>query len=402
MQAIFSSDNRITLGSFLAYFVMSAVISPLGLVSAPIAEHFSISITTATAAFTYLTTGIFVGTLVAVFVFDHLRLRTVILGGVALIALAIAAIYAIDSFLVFSLALAIIGASCGVELSAAAVVIAKLYSERLRASMLLLTDSFYSIAGVASTSLAGVFLARQFHWSSAYLLAFIVTLMIGVIALTGKYPATRADAGEPDGAGSDWNWPPGVHLIGLAMLIYLVGFVSIYSWVPNYAQQSLGAGVETSSEIVSRMFLGMFIGQLVMFFLVLRFSLTRLIVIYASLATLLTVSLWTATSAAQLELAMLGLGLATGGLFKTVLSYGTTFVADASPKMVSYLIFHAGLGTAIAPFLSAQIVTMGTIATALQFATVCYAGTFGLIIAARWLGAGQRVTVEATTGDDGR
>ena len=402
MQAIFSSDNRITLGSFLAYFVMSAVISPLGLVSGPIAEHFSISITTATAAFTYLTTGVFVGTLIAVFIFDHLRLRTVILGGVALIAMSIAAIYAIDSFAVFALALAVIGASCGVELSAAAVVIAKLYSERLRASMLLLTDSFYSIAGVASTSLAGVFLARQFHWSSAYLLAFVVTLVIGVIALTGRYPSTRADAAEHDDAGTDWNWPPGVHLIGLAMLIYLVGFVSIYSWVPNYAQQSLGAGVEASSEIVSRMFLGMFVGQLIMFFLVLRFSLPRLIVIYASLATLLTVSLWTVASASQLELAMLGLGLATGGLFKTVLTYGTTLVADASPKMVAYLIFHAGLGTAIAPFLSAQIVTMGTIATALQFATVCYVLTFGLIVAARWLGQGRPDTAEATGGDDAR
>ncbi len=402
MQAIFSSDNRITLGSFLAYFVMSAVISPLGLVSGPIAEHFAISITTATAAFTYLTTGVFIGTLVAVFIFDHLRLRTVILGGVALIALAITAIYALDSFVVFSLALAIIGASCGVELSAAAVVIAKLYSERLRASMLLLTDSFYSIAGVASTSLAGVFLARQLHWSSAYLLAFVVTLVIGLIALTGRYPATRADAVEHDDAGSDWNWPAGVHLIGLAMLIYLVGFVSIYSWVPNYAQQSLGAGVEASSEIVSRMFLGMFLGQLIMFFLVLRFSLTRLIVIYASLATLLTVSLWMTTTAPQLELAMLGLGLATGGLFKTVLTYGTTLVSEPSPKMVSYLIFHAGLGTAIAPFLSAQIVEYGDMATALQFATVCYLCTFGLIVAARWLGSSREGLAVQTPGDDAR
>jgi len=385
MQPIFNNNNRITFGGFLAYFVMSAVISPLGLVSAPVAAHFDISITTATAAFTYLTTGVLIGTTIAVFIFDFLRLRQIIVGCAILICLSIYAIYAIDSFTAFAFSLALIGACCGIELSAAAVVIAKIYSERLRASMLLLTDSFYSMAGVASTLIAGMLLARQFHWSSAYLLAFIVTLGIAIIALTGRYPATgRRLAEKPPSSGGNY-WPVGVHLIGLAMLIYLVGFVSIYSWVPNYAQDVLGADVEASGDIVSRMFLGMFIGQLIMFVLVLRLPLRPLIVVYAVMAASLTVSLWTAATAAQLELAMLVLGLATGGLFKTILTYGTLQVKDPSPRMVSYLIFHAGLGTAITPFVSAFIVERRDMAAALQFATLCYFLTLVLVVVAQWL-----------------
>ena len=304
------------------------------------------------------------------------------MGCAVLICLSIWSIYAIDHFTAFSLALTAIGACCGIELSAAAVAIAKIYDEKLRASMLLLTDSFYCIAGVASTSVAGVLLARQFHWSSAYLMAFIVTLGIAVIALTARYPETGRQAVHEQEAPQTERWPLGVHLVGLAMLIYLVGFVSIYSWVPNYAQDVLGAGVEVSGEIVSRMFLGMFIGQLIMFLLVLRFSLRTLIPIYSIMATSLTVSLWTATSAAQLELAMLCLGLATGGLFKTVLTFGTLQVADPSPKMVSYLIFHAGFGTAVAPFVSSFIVEQRDMAGALQFVTLCYALTLALVLAA--------------------
>jgi predicted MFS family arabinose efflux permease len=114
---IFGNDNRITLGSFLAYFVMSAVISPLGLVSGPIAEHFDISITTATAAFTYLTSGIFVGVLTAVFIFDYLKLQQVVAGCSLIICLSIYAMYALDSFPVFAIALALIGVSCGIGLS---------------------------------------------------------------------------------------------------------------------------------------------------------------------------------------------------------------------------------------------------------------------------------------------
>jgi TsgA-like MFS transporter len=274
------------------------------------------------------------------------------------------------------------GISCGIELSAAAVVIAKIYDEKLRASMLLLTDSFYSMAGVFSTTLAGMFLARQFHWSSAYLLAFIVALGIATIALLSRYPESgRAVAKTAPDAGAQ-RWPLSVHFIGLSMLVYLIAFVMIYSWVPNYAQQALGLSVETSSEIVSRFFLGLFVGQLCMFVLVLKFPVPALVVVCASAATLLTASVWMVQSGAQLQLAMFGLGLATGGLFKTLLSYGTTAVSEPSPKMVSYLIFHAGLGTAIAPFVGSLIVDQFSIVAALQFVTIAYVLTLGLILVA--------------------
>ena len=377
---VFGNNNRITFGSFLAYFVMSTVISPLGLVSGPIAEHFDISIATATAAFTYLTGGIFVGTLIAVLIFDYVKLKQVVIGCSLVICLSIYVMYALDSFSVFATALALIGVSCGIELSAAAVLIAKVYEEKLRASMLLLTDSFYSMAGVISTMLGGVLLARHFHWSSAYLLAFAVSLLIAVIAVSAKYPATRIRDTEPGDQYAIWDLPAGVHIIGLAMLVYLVGFVSIYSWVPNYAQASMGLSSEASSEIVSRFFLGLFIGQLIMFFLVLKFALRTLIAIGAGLAGLLTVSLWTVATSSQLELAMLMLGLVTGGLFKMILTFGTTLVRDPSPKMVSYLIFHAGLGTAIAPFLSSLIVEHRNMTAVLQFVTICSVITFVLVL----------------------
>jgi len=108
--------------------------------------------------------------------------------------------------------------------------------------------------------------------------------------------------------------------------------------------------------------------------------LRTLIAIGAGLAGLLTVSLWTVATSSQLELAMLMLGLVTGGLFKMILTFGTTLVRDPSPKMVSYLIFHAGLGTAIAPFLSSLIVEHRNMTAVLQFVTICSVITFVLVL----------------------
>ena len=382
--------GRITLGGFLAYFVMSAIISPLGVISAPIATYYDISTATATATFTYLTTGILIGTLVAIFIFDFVRLKQVVIGGVILIVACIYAIYAIRIFSVFAVSLGLIGIGCGIELSAAAVVISKSYAEKMRASMLLLTDSFYSIAGVLSTVLAGWFVAREYHWSSAYLLATLASVVIVGLALSSKYPNTKVDAEKSTLATE--NWPISVHLVGVAMLVYLIGFVSIYSWVPNYVQEAFGASVESSGIVVSRFFLGMIIGQLVMFFLVLKFPLRNLIIIYAILATLITTSLWLVGTADHLQLAMLTLGLATGGLFKTVLTFGTTIVNDPSPKMVSYLIFHAGLGTAVAPFISSLIVESWDMSAALQLVSVCY----GLMVVLLLLSFMLQPTTSAT------
>lgn len=382
--AILSNNNRITFGSFLAYFVMSAVISPLGLISGPISQHFGISLTSANAAFTYLTSGVFIGTLIAIFIFDYFKLKKIIAAGAAIICLSIYSIYAFDNFVSFTFCLGLIGISCGIELSAAAVVITKIYDEKMRASMLLLTDSSYSIAGVISTTLAGMLLARQFHWSSAYLLAFIVSAGIAAIAIFSRYPETGTVAPTRRTAkvGTKTHWPMAVHIIGLSILIYLIGFVTIYSWVPNYAQELLTLSAEASSEVVSRFFLGMFIGQLIMFFLVLRFSLRALVFTYASMAALMTFFLWNVNTGLQLQIAMLVLGLATGGLLKTVLTYGTTAVNNPSPKMVSYLIFYAGLGTAIAPFITSMIVDQFSMRAVLQFATLCYVSMLTLILVA--------------------
>ncbi|MBT8080371.1 MAG: MFS transporter TsgA [Gammaproteobacteria bacterium] len=374
---------RITGAGFLAYFVMSAIISPLGVVTGSIAARYGVSVTEATASFTWLTTGILVGTLLAIFIFDYFRLKSVILGGVVVICLSIYAIYAFSSFTVVVVSLGFIGTACGIELAAAAVAITELFEERLRASMLLLTDSFYSTAGVISTSLGGFLIAREFHWSSAYLPAFVTALMVGLLALTSRYPATIERAKDDTSKNENAEWPLSVHLVGAAMLIYLVGVTSINSWIPNYSQDRMGLDIATAGLLVSRLFFGMFIGQLITFFLVLRLPLRPLILVYAFMAMTMSGFLWATDAAAQLQLAMFVLGLLTGGLFKTVLTYGTTLVAHPSPKMVSYLIFCASFGTAIAPFVSAIIVDLLDMRAVLQFATLCYAVMLAMLLAAQ-------------------
>ena len=380
MSVLVMEKYKTTFTSFLAYFVMSAVISPIGVVSKPMAEYYDISVTAATASFTFLTTGFLAGSVIAMFVFDLAKLRTILIWCFAIVTAGSAAMYLMDNFALLSLWLFVVGLVCGINLAAAIVVITENFATNLRASMMLLTDSFYSMAGVASTFLAGYFILKGFHWSSAYVLAAGASVIGVASALLSRYP--RVDRTKrANGAGPSARlWPLPLYLIGVAIIAYLIGFGTIYSWVPNYAQSVFSSDPATAGELVSRLFLGMFIGQLVMFVLVLRFDPVVILAVAAVASTILTVSLWGVDTVDQLKLSMLGLGLVTGGLFKLLVSFGTTIVETPTPRMISFLIFCAAVGTALSPGISSGIVELFDIRSALVFTSICY-GLMVLVIA---------------------
>lgn len=360
---------RITLTSFLAYFIMSAIITPIGIVSQPIAERFGVSITQSTAAFSSLTTGIFIGAVIAIFIFDYLRIKKVVLTASLLTLIGLSAMIVGHSFLMLNAGLLAAGIGCGLALSTAAVVITETYNEKLRPSMLLLTDSFYSGAATISTLLGVYLLSQGWHWWSVYLLAIGGLFILLALALPSTYPEK-----PPQIIGEDRirDWPASVFVCGFALLLYLLAVVTVYSWVPNYAETALGMDSSSAGNLIGQFFSGMFFGQLAMFVIVLRAPVKPLLFLCLLLASMMTFGLWNQVPWLTIGSAIFLLGLVGGGILKVAISYGTTLLDPPSPKMVSYLLFNTSLGTAIAPALSALVVEYSNPQGALIFATACY------------------------------
>ena len=116
MTATVSTRVRITLASFLAYCVMSGMLSPIGIVLPSLAEQLALPVTEAAELFSWLTLGILLGAAIALIVFDLLALRTVMLLVCALVALSLFALRLYDSIWVLRLALGTVGTACGILL----------------------------------------------------------------------------------------------------------------------------------------------------------------------------------------------------------------------------------------------------------------------------------------------
>ncbi|MBC8476674.1 MAG: hypothetical protein H8D52_04975, partial [Gammaproteobacteria bacterium] len=72
---LLNNKFRITFVSFLAYFAMSGMLAPIGIISGPMSDAFNLHITEITAGFSWLTFGILAGAISALFVFNWVQLK---------------------------------------------------------------------------------------------------------------------------------------------------------------------------------------------------------------------------------------------------------------------------------------------------------------------------------------
>ncbi|MEN7341398.1 MAG: MFS transporter TsgA [Pseudomonadota bacterium] len=372
-------DNRarITLASFLAYFLMSGMLAPIGIISTPMAEALGVQVSEATALFSWLTFGILGGAVAALVVLDKLGLRAVFLGVYTAIAAALISLNGNDIQLIISVALGIIGFGCGVGLAAAALTIAQSYTPKVRASLLVVTDGAFSVAGIACAALAGYALKNNWHWAFGYACLTIVAFAIVVLAASSRYPSQNVEAERIDS-----QWPATVVLCVVALFLYTLGQYGILWWLPSHLDDQNVMPLTEAGTLVERFWTGMFIAQIAVAWLVLKTGARRLALV-AGFGTLTgSVALWSVTNAVWLPVLALSWGIANLGFLKVTLSFATEQIPRPTSRLVSMLLLGATSGTAVSPWVTSRIAETFDTMTVLRFSSGCYAIMLGLVIAA--------------------
>ncbi len=370
---------RLTCACFLAYVVTSALLNPSGILLGPLAEKFSVTPAAVGDALGAFNIGIVIGAIVAVPLLARLGQRPAMLLAYAVVLVSLLVVSVAASLAQISLALAVAGAACGVGLPAAASIIATLHDGDRRASMLIVTDGAFSMAAFASVAIGSFVLLKGATWAAVYGFAGVAAAL--VLLLMSVTPFVAPTALEQQRV--SWRrWPAAVWLSALALGLYTFGQFSLLLWLPTYAEEVLGAERAASAVPLERYWIAMLIGQVIAAGVVLKAGLSRLMLTAAALAAALVWPMLVTDSVAGLAGWAAAWGIGTLGLLKLILTFGSLQLGPDARALVPTLLLAATTGTALAPRVSAAVVTMNGTGAALPLAAgALLVSLFAVVIA---------------------
>ena len=374
-----NNKKQVTLVSFLAYFVMSGMLTPMGIISGAMSEHFDVPVTEITARFSWLTVGVLIGAVIALFIFDLVRLRRLLMAVYGIILTSLISLIFIDNLSYVGAAMGLVGVCSAVGLAGAALVISRTYDTERRASMLVITDGSFSVAGIVCSWIAIFLIAREFHWAGVYQFVALIAAAIIFLSLGSTFPATEAE--DHDSAHKE-KWPVTVWLCIVGLFLYTLGQWSFLLWLPTYAETVLGAPRDQAGQVASQFWTGMFAAQIFVAWWVLKVGVHRLVMIAGVSTSLFSIPLWIFKDINVLIILSAFWGFANLSLLKVVLSFATQMLRQLTARLVSTLLLGATIGTASSPWVTSQIVAATNTHFVLQFGTGCYVALTILLLSA--------------------
>ena len=378
--------NRValTLASFLAYFALSGMLAPIGILVQPSAAALGVSAGEMVRTLGFFSTGTLAGSLAAVVLLPSVKLRTLTLSvyGVACCVLLCLLLMPTD-LLAIAAMLCVLGACLGIGLAQAALVISRIYSETYRPSMLVATDGSFSLAGFVTAS-ATVFLFTQgAPWASIYGLILAVVLVIFVAAFWLEFPENVRSEDPEDAGLSVRAWPRTIWFLAAALFCYTFGKSSFLIWLPSFAQTSIGLSAAEGGHLVGQYWLGMFIGQILTVVIVVRLGAVKMSFIGA-LGCFMAAALLFTYPVSLVSPSMLALiwGICNFGLLKCLISQATLAFNETPAGLIPSLLLAASLGTACSPLASSWMVEALGVAAGMMTGLVSLAAVLLLVVAA--------------------
>ena len=378
--------NRValTLASFLAYFALSGMLAPIGILVQPSAAALGVSAGEMVRTLGFFSTGTLAGSLAAVVLLPSVKLRTLTLSvyGVACCVLLCLLLMPTDLRAIAAM-LCVLGACLGIGLAQAALVISRIYSETYRPSMLVATDGSFSLAGFVTAS-ATVFLFTQgAPWASIYGLILAVVLVIFVAAFWLEFPENVRSEDPEDAGLSVRAWSRTIWFLAAALFCYTFGQSSFLIWLPSFAQISIGLSAAESGHLVGQYWLGMFIGQILTVVIVVRLGAVKMSFIGA-LGCFMAAALLFTYPVSLVSPSMLALiwGVCNFGLLKCLISQATLAFNETPAGLIPSLLLAASLGTACSPLVSSWMVEALGVAAGMMTGLVSLAAVLLLVVAA--------------------
>lgn len=360
--------------AFMTYMVMAGLLTQIGIVINPMAEHYGISLTDAASMFSFLTGGTLIGTFVAMVIFDRLPIYRVLQLVYVPLIMAMFILVSTSNVMLASTMLVIIGVGCGIGLSAGAVIISKSFDAEKRASAFLATDCAFSASGAIFPALTSAVIAAGISWQYGFSSVTIAAVVILLSTFFLTFPSVASVKGQKET--NVVIWTPRVFIFGAALCVYLITQNTFLAWGPTYLIETFGTPVSEAGAAVGNYWGPSVFGLITAAILVNKIPPRILLVAVTLIAVGILTLLNMVDSASTFLTITLVLGFSTSCMYKIGISVGSEQVSNAPPKLVTFLLMCGTLGSTLGPVLSAQVVSVFGIGAAITMSLIGFVAVF--------------------------
>jgi TsgA-like MFS transporter len=344
---------RLFVVCMLTAFVIAGFLAPYGLLVGPIANAFDIEVGAAGSLFSFFTSGIFFGYIAAFYVFTRIGIKAIIVGGYAVVILAVIAVFLVPAIVTLSLALALIGFFCSLAVCGSVTLISQTWDGKKRQSALVAQDAAFNGGGMLFTAITGYLLGQGLSWQAGYAPAATIALISIAIALFSRL---AIDQPAEDQTGEKTEWNAGIILVGVLVMLFMAAKLTVIVWAPQYLEQEFGASPRQAGAVMSNIFRAAFLGSLVGTYVVSKVKihhfLTAMIFtgVIATFVMLASDDLQIATAMGYL------FGLSVSATFNSYMAFALGFVDSPNHRHVAYMLLVGAVGSGLGPLISGQSV----------------------------------------------
>ncbi|MCY4330275.1 MAG: MFS transporter TsgA [Endozoicomonadaceae bacterium] len=370
---------RLTALSFFCYLLTGGLIVLTGMVIKPLAAYFNVDISVAGGVFKWMNLGMLVAIVCNSFLMDIIPLKRQIFIGTALIVIIFIGLMFVKNMFAFSILMFFFGLVAGIEMSIGTYLVACMYEGKTRGMMLLLTDSFFSLAGIAFPLIAGFMLDGGMSWSMLYVMVLISGIAVFLLSLGVPFPSPaevqQIEKGQPiiqKFTREVKQWGSAVYLLFFGCMLYILGQLCFVFWIPTYVEKNFAVSAEVAARPLSFFWIGMWIGLYLSSAIVKRFPMHIFVAIIAICTTVTFFMLRSTPELSLLKYECLLMGFFSSGIYYTLITLTSLQVPVPSPLLVNLALTSGTLGTFLTPVVTAKAVDAGGPAMALTVGNLCY------------------------------
>lgn len=370
---------RLTIISFLTYGLTGALVIITGIVLSNIANYFNLPVSKMSKIFTFLNSGILISIFFNVWLMEIISLKKQINVGFLLIILSIIGLILSHNINIFSFSMFLLGIVSGISISIGTNLITYLYDGKKRASILLITDSFFSVSGIIFPILAGIMLSHNIMWYWVYVCINMLYFLIFIISLFSYFPnfkKTYFIKNENNNLKIKEYWGINVLLMSLAAFLYILGQLSFISWIPRYTNIYFNMNIKNSSKLISNFWIFYMIGMWFFSIILNYFDLQFIVTILSCISSILIYLFIHTINPNMLFYYLSALGFFSSAIYTSIITLGTQQTKLVSSKLTNFILTCGTIGTMLTFIITGPIVDRYGIITALKISNILYLEVF--------------------------